>query len=132
MANANYTDPANHPPPGTGPGPRGVPGGTDRSYSVDIMVCAAITAVISFVFVAMRFYIRLYIVRVLNWEDWLILLAQASPLLCRQAYKITWPQNNKQNNTRLLADMRVYRSSRLPCVADSFTVRLSSHSRAAS
>ncbi|KAK3356363.1 hypothetical protein B0T25DRAFT_536591 [Lasiosphaeria hispida] len=83
MADANYTNPANHPPPGTGPGPPGVPGGTDRSYSVDIIICAAVTAAISFVFVAMRFYTRLFIVRVLHWEDWLILIAQVfSTVMC--------------------------------------------------
>ena len=75
MADAFYLNPANHPAPSTGPGPLGVPGGTDRSYSLDIIVCAVVTAMISFVFVGMRFYIRLFIVRVLYWEDWLILAA---------------------------------------------------------
>lgn len=64
--------------PGTGPGPLGVPGGTDRSYSVDIIVCAAGTALVSFAFVALRFYARIFIVRVLHWEDWLILAGQVS------------------------------------------------------
>ncbi|KAK5654227.1 hypothetical protein OQA88_7402 [Cercophora sp. LCS_1] len=80
---ANYTNPANHPPPGTGPGPPGVPGGTDRSYSVDIIVCAVITALIGSVFVGLRFYARYFIVRVLHWEDWLILAAQVcSTVMC--------------------------------------------------
>ena len=77
----SYFDPANHPPPGTGPGPPGVPGGTDRSYSVDIIVCACVSAVIGFAFVGMRFYTRMFILRVLNSEDWLILLALVSIIL---------------------------------------------------
>ncbi|KAK3339821.1 hypothetical protein B0T25DRAFT_489625 [Lasiosphaeria hispida] len=66
------------PPPGTsaGRGPLGMPGGQDRSYQVDIMVCAVITAVIGTVFVALRFYTRRVIINVLGWEDWLILAAQ--------------------------------------------------------
>jgi hypothetical protein len=83
MADAFYLNPANHPAAGTGPGPPGVPGGTDRSYSVDIMVCAVVTALISFIFVGMRFYTRLFIVRLLHWEDWLILAAQVfSTVMC--------------------------------------------------
>jgi hypothetical protein len=84
MADANLTSPAltpgagtpPPPSPGTGPGPLGVPGGMDRSYQVDIMVCAVLTAVIGTVFVALRFYTRRIIVHVLGWEDWLILVAQ--------------------------------------------------------
>jgi hypothetical protein len=64
------------PAPGTGPGPIGVPGGTDRSYQVDIVVCAIITALIGTCFVALRFYTRRIIINVLGWEDWLILAAQ--------------------------------------------------------
>lgn len=112
MADANYTDPANHPLPGTGPGPPGVPGGTDRSYSVDIMVCAVLTATISFTLVALRFYVRLYIVRVLHWEDWLLLLAQAGP-------------RSEAEVLRLHSDMHNRRSSQPLCVAASFMVRLS-------
>lgn len=69
---------APHPPPvaGTGRGPLGVPWGTDRSYSVDIMISAAITAVIGTGFVALRFYTRLVIISVRNWEDWVVLAAQ--------------------------------------------------------
>jgi len=84
MANATLSFP--EPPnishaPGTGPGPLGVPGGTDRSYSVDIMVCAVLTSVIGLVFVGLRFYARFVIVRVLNWEDWVILVAQVGLVL---------------------------------------------------
>jgi len=66
------------PPPGTNPGqgPLGMPGGQDRSYQVDIIICAVITAVIGTVFVALRFYTRRVIINVLAWEDWLILAAQ--------------------------------------------------------
>jgi hypothetical protein len=64
------------PAPGTGPGPIAVPGGTDRSYQTDIIVCAAVTAAIGTVFVALRFYTRRYILHVLGAEDWLILIAQ--------------------------------------------------------
>jgi hypothetical protein len=67
-----------HPPlvAGTGRGPLGVPWGTDRSYSVDIMVSAAITAVIGTGFVALRFYTRFIIISVRSWEDWVVLAAQ--------------------------------------------------------
>ncbi|KAK3356514.1 hypothetical protein B0T25DRAFT_497110 [Lasiosphaeria hispida] len=64
------------PPPRTGPGPLGVLGGSDRSYQVDIIVCAVVTAIIGCVFVALRFYTRRVIIYVLGWEDWLILAAQ--------------------------------------------------------
>ncbi|KAM7219250.1 hypothetical protein V8F06_005419 [Rhypophila decipiens] len=53
-----------------------MPGGQDRSYQVDIMVCAVITAVIGTVFVALRFYTRRVIINVLGWEDWFMLAAQ--------------------------------------------------------
>ena len=76
MAEANATSPPL--PPSAGRGPLGVPGGVDRSYQVDIIVCAAITAVIGCVFVALRFYTRRVIVYVLGWEDWLILIAQVT------------------------------------------------------
>lgn len=85
MADANPTTPAPL-PPGTGPGPIGVLGGTDRSYSVDIMVCAASTAAIGLVFVALRFYTRWFIMQVLNWEDWLLLASQVSPRETPKAY----------------------------------------------
>lgn len=75
---ADAAPPPFPPPPtlGTGPGPLGVPGGTDRSYSNDIITCAVVTAVIGTVFVALRFYARRVLVSVLNWEDWLILASQ--------------------------------------------------------
>jgi hypothetical protein len=89
MAATNSTGPsplvgAPPPPaPGTGRGPLGVPGGTDRSYQVDIIVCAAVTAFIGVIFVAMRFYARGIIINVLDWEDWLILIAQVGTrILC--------------------------------------------------
>ena len=66
------------PPDSIGRGPIGVPGGTDRSYSVDIIVCAVITGFIGSVFVALRFYTRGIMLKVLSWEDWLILVAQVS------------------------------------------------------
>lgn len=53
----------------------------DRSYQVDIIVCAVVTAVIGSVFVALRFYTRRVIVYVLGWEDWLIMAAQVSVVL---------------------------------------------------
>ena len=69
--------------PDAGSGPFGVPGGTDRSYQVDIIVCAVITAFIGTVFVALRFYTRTVVIPVLCWADWLILVAQVSrQLLC--------------------------------------------------
>ncbi|KAK0633949.1 hypothetical protein B0T14DRAFT_84106 [Immersiella caudata] len=61
---------------GFGSGPIGVPWGTDRRYSVDIMVSAAVTAFVGTVFVVLRFYTRRIIITVLNWEDWLIVAAQ--------------------------------------------------------
>ncbi|KAK4451283.1 hypothetical protein QBC34DRAFT_323039 [Podospora aff. communis PSN243] len=61
---------------GYGSGPIGVPWGTDRGYSVDIMVSAVVTAFIGTVFVFLRFYTRRVIISVLNWEDWLIVGAQ--------------------------------------------------------
>lgn len=64
------------PPPGSGPGPLGVPGGVDRSYSVDIMVCAVVTACIGSLFVGLRFYTRRVLINVLGLEDWLMLAAQ--------------------------------------------------------
>jgi len=75
MAENNSTGPPIFipPPPGSGPGPLGIPGGTDRSYQVDIIVCAVLTAVIGAVFVGLRFYARRIVVNVLGWEDWLIL-----------------------------------------------------------
>jgi hypothetical protein len=66
------------PTPGTRSGPFGVPGATDRSYQVDIIVCAVVTAFIGTVFVTLRFYTRCIIIPVLGWEDWLILVAQVS------------------------------------------------------
>lgn len=113
----SYFDPANHPAPGTGPGPPGVPGGTDRSYSVEIMVCACVTTAIGFTFVGMRFYTRMFILRVMNWEDWLILIALVSPLLIIQ---ITIEQTVL---VRMAADVHGCRFSRPPCVADSSMVR---------
>ncbi|KAK5658438.1 hypothetical protein OQA88_1827 [Cercophora sp. LCS_1] len=76
MADANATTMPPPPPPGTGPAPLGVPGGADRSYSVDIMVCAVFTAVIGSVFVGLRFYTRRILINVLGLEDWLMLAAQ--------------------------------------------------------
>lgn len=64
------------PPPGpTGP-PIGILIGTDRSYSVDIIVCAVITNLIGTIFVGLRFYARGKLMRVLAIEDYLILIAQ--------------------------------------------------------
>ncbi len=77
MSVANSTAPSPLPlAPGTGPGPLGMPGGTDRSYQVDIIICAVATAIIGVIFVALRFYARRIIIHVLDWEDWLILVAQ--------------------------------------------------------
>ena len=79
MADTNATAPPPMLPttaPGTGPGPLGVPGGRDRSYSVDIMVCAVITSFIGCVFVGLRFYTRRVLINVLGLEDWLMLAAQ--------------------------------------------------------
>lgn len=81
--NANSTIAPFTRPSGYGPGPLGVPGGTDRSYQIDIIICAAITALIGTVFVALRFYVRVTILRVLQWEDWIILVAQVfSVIMC--------------------------------------------------
>jgi len=47
-----------------------------ESYQADIIACAAITWVISAVFVGMRFYTRTTLLRnVLGAEDWTILVA---------------------------------------------------------
>lgn len=63
------------PPTGpTGP-PMGI-NGVERSYSVDIIVCSVITALIGTIFVGLRFYARGVIMHVLALEDWLILVAQ--------------------------------------------------------
>lgn len=81
--NANSTIAPFSRPPGYGPGPLGVPGGTDRSYQVDIIICAAVTTIIGTIFVGLRFYVRLMILRVLQWEDWMILAAQVfSAIMC--------------------------------------------------
>ncbi|KAK3360631.1 hypothetical protein B0T25DRAFT_496594 [Lasiosphaeria hispida] len=80
--------PALPPPPlpGTGPGPLGVPGGVDRSYSVDFIVCAVATGSIGVFVVALRFYTRRVIINVLNWEDWLIVAAQIFSLAMCAAF----------------------------------------------
>jgi len=75
-ANATLSPPPPPPPPGTGRGPLGVPGGQDRSYQVDIIVCAVITSFIGCIFVGLRFYTRRILINVLGLEDWLMLAAQ--------------------------------------------------------
>lgn len=74
------------PPPSTGP-PIGLVGG-DRSYQPDIIACAVVTAVISSVFVGLRFYTRGHLLHVLGWDDWLLLLAQVClPRLFRHPHR---------------------------------------------
>ncbi|PKS10096.1 hypothetical protein jhhlp_001846 [Lomentospora prolificans] len=71
-------DTAAIPVPPTGPmGPPIGIHGPERSYSVDIIVCSIITAVIGSIFVGLRFYARGVLMHVLGLEDWLILIAQA-------------------------------------------------------
>ena len=45
------------------------------SYQTNIIVCAVITWLIAVAFVAMRFYTRRVLLRVLRWEDWMIVVA---------------------------------------------------------
>ena len=69
------------PPTGpTGP-PYGIMIGTERSYSVDIIVCSVITAVVGTIFVGLRFYARGVCMRVLALEDYFILIAQVGTSL---------------------------------------------------
>jgi len=77
---------------GAGRGPLGVPWGTDRSYSVDIMVSAATTAAVGTGFVALRFYTRFVIISVRNWEDWVVLAAQ----VCSKTKSSPRPQGPSQ------------------------------------
>ena len=90
------------PPQSTGSGPFGVPGGTDRSYQVDIIVCAVITAFIGTLFVTLRFYTRTVIIAVLCWADWLILVAQVSGQLpCSSSVprnSVVWKSTSSSNS----------------------------------
>ncbi|KAK0655024.1 hypothetical protein B0T16DRAFT_3230 [Cercophora newfieldiana] len=92
------------PPPGfppirTGFAPIGVPWGTDRDYSRDIMISAVVTAFVGTVFVIGRFYTRRVIISVLNWEDWLIVAAQVFSIgMCAAFVTQAWLGHGQHAN----------------------------------
>jgi hypothetical protein len=45
----------------------------DDNYQANIIVCAVLTWIIAAAFVALRFFTRRWLVRILGWEDWAIL-----------------------------------------------------------
>ncbi len=47
----------------------------DSSYQTAVIVCAAVTAFIGTVFVALRVYTRWWMLNLWGWEDWMIVLA---------------------------------------------------------
>lgn len=59
-----------------------IPPNPGRSLQVDIVVCAVLTFLIASTFVALRFYTRGYVNRVLSASDWCILPALVRTSFC--------------------------------------------------
>ncbi|OIW30360.1 hypothetical protein CONLIGDRAFT_366305 [Coniochaeta ligniaria NRRL 30616] len=53
----------------------------DDNYQANIIVCAVLTCIIAALFVGLRFYTRRFLVRILGWEDWVILVSLFFSLL---------------------------------------------------
>ncbi|KAH8908344.1 hypothetical protein BR93DRAFT_944032 [Coniochaeta sp. PMI_546] len=63
---------ATPPPPAPLPPPNLISNPHDN-YQANIIVCAALTWIVAASFVGLRFYTRRWLVRILGWEDWVIL-----------------------------------------------------------
>jgi len=75
------------PPPGAPPGPP--PDLPHDSLQANIIVCSVLTWAIAALFVALRFYTRVAIIKAVTWSDWCILVSLVRHRVCPAAARLT-------------------------------------------